>query len=84
MAQQGPSALPTGPIVFDNLIDRSGITFKMNNGATRRKHQVEAMLAGVAIFDYNNDGLMDLYFVNGAHLPDLYKSDRSIQGLYRN
>jgi enediyne biosynthesis protein E4 len=84
LAQQGP--LPqTGPIAFDNLIDRSGITFKMNNGATPRKHQVEAMLAGVAIFDYNNDGLMDLYFVNGAHLPDLDKSDRSFWNrLYRN
>jgi hypothetical protein len=85
VAQHGPSALPAGPIVFDNLIDRSGITFKMNNGATPRKHQVEAMIAGVAVFDYDNDGLMDLYFVNGAHLPDMDKSGRSYWNrLYRN
>ena len=89
MAQQPPAhpELPSepGPIVFENLIGRSGITFKMNNGVTPRKHQVEAMLAGVAVFDYNNDGLMDLYFVNGAHLPDMDKSDPSFWNrLYRN
>jgi len=39
----------------------------------------------VAVFDYNNDGLMDLFFVNGAHLPDMDKSDPSYWNrLYRN
>jgi hypothetical protein len=56
MAQQATVVHPgpppaTGPIVFENLIDRSGITFKMNNSVTPRKHQIEAMLAGVAGFD---------------------------------
>ncbi|MGC2401126.1 MAG: CRTAC1 family protein [Acidobacteriaceae bacterium] len=84
-AQQGQLAPATRPIVFENLVDRSGITFRTNNGATARHHQIEAMLAGVAIFDYNNDGLMDLYFVNGAHLPDMDKSDPSYWNrLYRN
>ena len=57
----------------------------MDNCATGRKHQIETMLSGVAILDYNNDGLMDLYFVNGAHLPDMDKSDpRYWNRLYRN
>ena len=50
MAQHAPAPHPTGPIVFENLIDRSGITFKMNNSVTPRKPQIEAMLAGIAVF----------------------------------
>ncbi len=74
-----------GPIVFENIIDRSGVHFVMDSGTSPRKHQIETMLSGVAIFDYNNDGLMDLYFVNGARLPDMDKSDpRYWNRLYRN
>jgi enediyne biosynthesis protein E4 len=43
------------------------------------------MIAGVAVFDYNNDGLLDLYFVNGAKLPEMDKTDpRFWNRLYRN
>jgi hypothetical protein len=76
---------PAPSIVFEDAIQRSGITFKMNNSITPQKHQVETMLAGVAIFDYNNDGLPDIYFVNGADLPSMDKSDpRFHNRLYRN
>ncbi len=75
----------SGPIVFENIIDSSGVRFVMDSATSARKHQIETMLAGVAIFDYNNDGLMDLYFVNGARLPDMDKSDpRYWNRLYRN
>lgn len=75
----------SGPIVFENIIDRSGVRFVMDSSTSARKHQIETMLSGVAIFDYNNDGLMDLYFVNGARLPDMDKSDpRNWNRLYRN
>jgi len=75
----------SGAIVFENIIDRSGVRFVMDSSTSARKHQIETMLSGVAIFDYNNDGLMDLYFVNGARLPDLDKSDpRYWNRLYRN
>jgi len=74
-----------GPIVFENIIGRSGVHFVMDSSTSARKHQIETMLSGVAILDYNNDGLMDLYFVNGARLPDMDKSDpRYWNRLYRN
>jgi hypothetical protein len=74
-----------GPIAFENVIDRSGIKFQMNNSATPQRHQVETMIAGVALFDYNNDGLLDIYFVNGAKLPEMDKSDPKYSNrLYRN
>ena len=80
-----PQRRPDGPIEFENVIDRTGITFMMNNSVTPEKHQVETMIAGVALFDYNNDGLLDIYFVNGARLPDMDKSDpKFFNRLYRN
>ena len=42
-----PSGVPQ--IVFENVIGRSGIQFVMNNSASPEKHQVETMLAGVAL-----------------------------------
>ena len=73
------------PILLKNEIGNSGIDFVLDNSATPAKHQPETMISGVAIFDYNNDGLMDIYFVNGAKLPDMDKSDpRYWNRLYRN
>lgn len=72
-------------IVFENILKTSGIRYVTDNSATSNKHQVETMLAGVAVFDYNNDGLPDIYFVNGARLPEMDKSDpRYFNRLYRN
>jgi len=74
-----------GPIRFENVVSRSGIAFRMNNSVTPQRHQVETMIAGVALFDYNNDGLPDIYFVNGAQLPSMDKSDPKFWNrLYRN
>src|SRR5215467_10585685 len=73
--QAGAAGTAIGPIVFENVIETSGVRFVMDNNVSPRKHQIETMLAGVAVFDYNNDGLMDLYFVNGARLPGMDKSD---------
>jgi hypothetical protein len=43
------------------------------------------MAGGVALFDYNNDGLLDIYFTNGALLPALDKSEARFHNrLYRN
>ncbi len=36
---------------------------------------METIVAGVAVFDYDNDGLLDVYFVNGARLPGSHRSD---------
>ena len=40
-------------IVFENILKGSGIRYLTDNSATSNKHQVETMLAGVAVFDYN-------------------------------
>lgn len=63
----------------------SGISFRLENHPSAQKHLVETMPGGLAAFDYNNDGLTDLYFTNGAALPDLTKkSPADWNRLYRN
>lgn len=79
------AASPGASVQFVNILNRSGVDFILNNSATPRKYQVETMAGGVALFDYNNDGLLDIYFTNGARLPDMDKSDSRFHNrLYRN
>ena len=58
------------PPLFEDVTTASGIRFKHQASRTSRKYLPESMGAGVAIFDYDNDGWMDLFFVNGAKLQD--------------
>jgi hypothetical protein len=62
-----------GPIVFEEIAERSGLTFASNSSPTPNKNQPETMVAGVALFDYDNDGYLDVYLVNGAAIPSLKK-----------
>src|SRR5271166_5574427 len=79
-ASSGPD-----PIALEDTAARAGIDFVLRNSATPEKHQIESMVSGVAVFDYNNDGWPDIYFVNGARQPKLEKDDPSFYNrLYRN
>lgn len=59
---------------FTDVAGKSSFTYKTNNDYTGRKYFPQPMCGGVAAIDYNNDGLMDLFFTNGAKLPELVKS----------
>ena len=43
-----------------------GLDFILQNSPTPRKFLIETMPGGVALFDYNNDGLLDIFLVNGG------------------
>jgi hypothetical protein len=74
-----------GPIQFRNVATSGGVNFTLENHPTPEKHLVETMAGGVAAFDYDGDGLTDLYFTNGASLPSLEKtSPKYWNRLYRN
>ncbi len=62
-----------GPIVFEEIADRAGLAFTSNSSPTPNKNQPETMVAGVGLLDYDNDGYLDVYFVNGAAIPSLKK-----------
>jgi hypothetical protein len=79
------AAVPTGPIQFQNAAPGNGINFVLRNDASGRKYQVETVLGGLGVIDFDNDGWPDLYCVNGASLPSLQKTDpRFFNRLYRN
>jgi enediyne biosynthesis protein E4 len=57
------------PILFNNVTQQTGIRFVHSDGSSGRRYIVESVAAGVATFDYNNDGRIDLFFLNGTPLP---------------
>ena len=73
------------PIVFENTIDASKIHFVLKNSVSPQRYAIETMTGGVAVFDYNNDGLLDIFFTNGAEIPSLKKSAPNFYNrLFRN
>ncbi len=68
---------------FVDVTASSGIDFRHVHGGTGRKYFVETMGSGVAFLDYNNDGRLDVFAVNGGTLPG-YSGPRPRNRLYRN
>ena len=87
---QRHNAVPSGvaslsPIRYRNVADSAGLHFVLENHPTPQKHLIESMAGGVAAFDYNNDGLTDIFFTNGASIPSLQKdSPKYFNRLFRN
>jgi hypothetical protein len=76
---------PAAPIRFEDIAKKAGVNFVTQNSATPNKNQPETMVAGVALFDYDGDGFLDIYFVNGAEIPSLQKtSPKYWNRLYHN
>src|ERR1700690_971868 len=46
-----------------------GLDFTLRNSPTPQKYLIETMPGGVALLDYNNDGLLDIFLVNGGRVP---------------
>jgi hypothetical protein len=76
------SAQPTrAPIHF---VPRP-IAFSLDSNETPQRHVPETMAGGVAVFDYNNDGNLDIFFTNGADISTLEKnSPKYWNRLFRN
>jgi hypothetical protein len=51
------------------------IPFRLENSESPRRYAPETMAGGLAVFDYNNDGNLDIFFTNGADIHTLKKSD---------
>jgi hypothetical protein len=73
------------PVRLEDRQPRSGIDFVLDNGTTADKPVIDAVLGGVAVLDFDRDGLLDVFFTNGARIPGLVKDDpRFWNRLYRN
>ncbi len=59
------------PVIFTDITTKAGIDFRYNFGDYSYKNLLESSGAGITIFDYNNDRLMDIFLMNGTWLPGI-------------
>ena len=84
--RQASAAQPAadGPVT-DVAFERRELEFVLEHSPTAEKHVVSTMAGGLAVFDFDNDGLLDLFFTNGAELPSLKKTGPKYWNrLYKN
>ncbi len=80
-----PPGIVEQPILFEDRFGASRVAFTLRNSVSPQRYTIETMTGGVALFDYNNDGLLDIFFTNGAAIPSLEKSSAAYNNrLFRN
>ncbi len=82
MGQQRPGATAGR---FRDVAGAVQSPYRSNNSSTGRKYFPQPMCGGVALLDYDGDGLLDIFFTNGAKLPELTKTGPEFHNaLWRN
>lgn len=69
---------------FTDVTAAAGIDFRHVNGAGGRKYTVETVGSGGAFLDYDSDGDLDIYLINGAEVPGTVSPEKPTNKLYRN
>ncbi|MCP3979742.1 MAG: CRTAC1 family protein [bacterium] len=72
------------PIVFRDVTQQTGIAFRHTDGSSGKRYIVETVSAGLALFDFDGDGDVDIYFLNGAPLRGSRVDATPRNALYRN
>jgi len=65
-----PTSVAIVPGKFVDVTSEAGVHFRDLSSHTSKKYLIETMGSGVALFDYDNDGRLDIFLVNGAPLTD--------------
>jgi enediyne biosynthesis protein E4 len=84
-ARPAAVATPAAPFTFRNAAVPSGVAFTLDAGSRLKWFIIETTSAGVLLLDYDNDGWLDIYFVQGNSL-DRFERSQPGRGnrLYRN
>ena len=69
---------------FVDVTDEAGIRFEHSNAKSEEKYLVETMGSGCAFLDYNQDGFLDVFFVNGGPTPSYRPEKAPKNALYRS
>jgi tetratricopeptide (TPR) repeat protein len=72
------------PLRFEDVTQRAGVCYQYESGASDRLFLADTMGGGVGLFDYDGDGWLDIYFVNGCSIPWDKKNQPRPNRLYRN
>jgi len=85
--QRGTGTRPVAgapQVQFEDITQQAGLAFRHTNGTSRDKHIVETMGSGGLFLDYDNDGWLDIFLVDGGSLADPRIAASARHRLYRN
>ncbi len=80
----GPAGAAECPIILREVTSQTGITFRHTDGSAGHRYIVETVASGLATFDYDGDGWIDIYFLNGRPLRGSPPDPTARNALYRN
>ena len=83
LAAAAALAQPVARLLFRDVTREAGITFQ-HHAAPEKKYIVESMSGGVALFDFDNDGLPDIYFVDSLTVETARDPQAARSALYHN
>ncbi|MDP9263171.1 MAG: VCBS repeat-containing protein, partial [Acidobacteriota bacterium] len=81
---QKPARPAPSPIQFQDVTRAAGINFHLTCGGAEKRYIMESLCGGVAFFDFDNDGWLDIFMVNGSTVADLRHLAQPNFKLYRN
>jgi len=80
----GAAVFAQGPIQLRDMTSATGIRFRHDDGSTGKRYVVEPVASGLATFDYDGDGRIDIYFLTGGPLEGRKVANPPTNALYRN
>ncbi|HSE33651.1 MAG TPA: CRTAC1 family protein [Pyrinomonadaceae bacterium] len=84
MASQARSTPSAATVTFEDITKKSGITWIHNNAQSAARHLPETVGGGCAFVDYDNDGWLDIFFVNSGTSDFFTPATPLRNALYRN